>query len=60
MFCGHVGGMVGAAMVLLGLMQVIAGVYFMLVLPIFQLGSNIWTGSWVSLSFHFIFASCKK
>ncbi len=24
-----------------------AGIYFMLNLPIFQLGSNIWTGAWV-------------
>ena len=30
-----------------GATQFIAGIYFMLDLPIFQLGSNIWTGAWV-------------
>ena len=30
--------------------QFTAGIYFMMALPIFQLGSNIWTGAWVSLS----------
>lgn len=44
--CGGVVGVVGAALILLGLLQVIAGTYFMLALPIFQLGSNLWTGSW--------------
>lgn len=29
-----------------GLTQLAAGIYFMLELPIFQLGSNIWTGAW--------------
>ncbi|XP_071517583.1 uncharacterized protein [Panulirus ornatus] len=49
MCCGRVGGVVGvvgAVLVLLGVTQLIAGIYFMLVLPIFQLGSNIWTGIW--------------
>ena len=31
-----------------GATQFIAGIYFMLEMPIFQLGSNIWTGAWVS------------
>ena len=31
-----------------GLTQFVAGIYFMMELPIFQLGSNIWTGAWVS------------
>ncbi|XP_045106479.1 serine/threonine-protein kinase LMTK3-like isoform X2 [Portunus trituberculatus] len=43
---GGVVGVVGAALILLGLLQVVAGTYFMLALPIFQLGSNLWTGSW--------------
>ena len=30
-----------------GATQFVAGIYFMLDLPIFQLGSNIWTGAWV-------------
>ncbi len=30
-----------------GAVQFVAGIYFMLELPIFQLGSNIWTGAWV-------------
>ena len=30
--------------------QFTAGIYFMMALPIFQLGSNIWTGAWVSVS----------
>lgn len=30
-----------------GIVQVVAGIYFMLNLPIFQIGSNIWTGAWV-------------
>lgn len=29
-----------------GAVQFVAGIYFMLDLPIFQLGSNIWTGAW--------------
>jgi hypothetical protein len=29
----------------LGLVYV-SGIYFMMALPIFQLGSNIWTGAW--------------
>ena len=33
-----------------GAIQFIAGIYFMLDLPIFQLGSNIWTGAWVRIS----------
>ena len=31
-----------------GLDQFVAGIYFMMNLPIFQIGSNIWTGAWVS------------
>ena len=33
---------------LAGATQFVAGIYFMLEMPIFQLGSNIWTGAWVS------------
>ncbi|KAK4289906.1 hypothetical protein Pmani_037156 [Petrolisthes manimaculis] len=52
MCCGRVGGVVvvvGAALVVLGVSQLLVGTYFMLTLPIFQLGSNIWTGSWSGL-----------
>ena len=35
---------------LAGGVQFTAGIYFMMALPIFQLGSNIWTGAWVSRS----------
>ena len=38
----------GAVYAICGTIQFVAGVYFMLELPIFQLGSNIWTGAWVS------------
>jgi hypothetical protein len=34
-----------------GATQFVAGIYFMLELPIFQLGSNIWTGAWVSWTY---------
>ena len=34
-----------------GLTQFVAGIYFMLELPIFQLGSNIWTGAWVRFGY---------
>ncbi|XP_063888306.1 titin-like isoform X2 [Scylla paramamosain] len=43
---GGVVGVVGAALIFLGLLQVVAGTYFMLALPIFKLGSNLWTGAW--------------
>ncbi|ROT79595.1 hypothetical protein C7M84_001676 [Penaeus vannamei] len=48
MWCGRAGvvGVVGAALLLLGLTQIVSGIYFMLMMPIFQLGSNIWTGTW--------------
>ena len=36
---------------LAGGVQFTAGIYFMMALPIFQLGSNIWTGAWVSQSY---------
>ena len=36
-----------AVYALAGATQFIAGIYFMLEMPIFQLGSNIWTGAWV-------------
>ena len=38
----------GALYAVCGVVQFVAGIYFMLELPIFQLGSNIWTGAWVS------------
>ncbi len=38
----------GAIYSVCGVIQFVAGIYFMLQLPIFQLGSNIWTGAWVS------------
>lgn len=37
----------GAIYAFCGAVQFVAGIYFMLELPIFQLGSNIWTGAWV-------------
>lgn len=46
---GGVVGVVGAALIFLGLLQVVSGTYFMLALPIFQLGSNLWTGAWSSV-----------
>lgn len=49
MCCGQVGGVVGVVgglLLLLGLIQLASGICFLLILPIFQLGSNIWTGSW--------------
>ncbi|XP_047472447.1 uncharacterized protein LOC125027415 isoform X2 [Penaeus chinensis] len=51
MWCGRAGvvGVVGAALLLLGLTQIVSGIYFMLTMPIFQLGSNIWTGTWSSM-----------
>ena len=36
----------GAIYAISGVVQFVAGIYFMLELPIFQLGSNIWTGAW--------------
>jgi hypothetical protein len=33
---------------LAGTVQFVAGIYYMLQMPIFQLGSNVWTGAWVS------------
>lgn len=39
----------GALYAVCGVVQFVAGIYFMLELPIFQLGSNIWTGAWVSI-----------
>ena len=38
----------GAVYAICGTIQFVAGIYFMLELPIFQIGSNIWTGAWVS------------
>lgn len=32
-----------------GMVQMVAGIYFMMELPIFSLGSNIWTGAWVNV-----------
>ncbi|CAL4058939.1 unnamed protein product, partial [Meganyctiphanes norvegica] len=40
---------VGAVLLILGITQTIAGIYFMIVLPIFEIGSNIWTGNWSAL-----------
>ena len=51
-FCGnrrisHVLNLLwGMLYALCGAVQFVAGIYFMLDLPIFQLGSNIWTGAW--------------
>ncbi|XP_068209891.1 uncharacterized protein [Palaemon carinicauda] len=42
-------GLVGAVLVFLGLVHLVAGVYFMLALPMFQLGSNLWTGAWCGI-----------
>ncbi|KAK7082462.1 hypothetical protein SK128_026526 [Halocaridina rubra] len=42
-------GIVGILLVFIGLVQLIAGAYFMIVLPMFQLGSNIWTGAWCGM-----------
>ena len=42
----------GALYAVCGVVQFVAGIYFMLELPIFHLGSNIWTGAWVSWFFH--------
>ena len=39
----------GAVYAICGTIQFVAGIYFMLELPIFQIGSNIWTGAWVSI-----------
>jgi hypothetical protein len=36
----------GAIYAICGAIQFVAGIYFMLELPIFHLGSNIWTGAW--------------
>ena len=41
----------GSIYAICGVVQFVAGIYFMLELPIFQLGSNIWTGSWVNANF---------
>ena len=38
----------GAIYAICGVIQFVAGIYFMLELPIFHIGSNIWTGSWVN------------
>jgi hypothetical protein len=52
-FCGsrrvsHVIHVIGGLLYsICGLTQFVSGIYFMLELPIFQLGSNIWTGAWV-------------
>ena len=43
---------IGALLFLLGSFQVVAGVYFMITLPVFQIGSNIWTGAWVTISIY--------
>ncbi|XP_076064907.1 uncharacterized protein LOC143038961 isoform X2 [Oratosquilla oratoria] len=39
-------GTVGGVLLLLGLTQIVSGVYFLMTLPIFSIGSNIWTGAW--------------
>jgi hypothetical protein len=31
-----------------GIVQLVAGIFFLISLPIFKMGSNIWAGAWVS------------
>jgi len=30
-----------------GIVQLVAGIFFLISLPIFKMGSNIWAGAWV-------------
>lgn len=36
-----------------GAVQLIAGIFFLISLPVFKIGSNLWTGGWVS-SYYYI------
>ena len=35
--------------VIAGIVQLVAGIFFLISLPIFKMGSNIWAGAWVSI-----------